>query len=102
MKTPRDVSSERFIRHCVKHWDYRIDRQSGSHILVESETPTRHSIPILNRSAIGIGLFRAILSQVSAAKGVAVEEILRGFWVDSYSSPAPLCPARRSGMSART
>ncbi len=78
MKTPRDVSSERLIRHLARHWDYRIDRQSGSHILIESDTPTRHSIPIPNRTAIGIGLFRTILSQVSAAKGVAADEILRG------------------------
>jgi hypothetical protein len=40
--------------------------------------PSKHSIPIPNRSAIGLGLFRTILNQVSAAKGVTVEDILRG------------------------
>jgi predicted RNA binding protein YcfA (HicA-like mRNA interferase family) len=78
VKTPHDVSSERLIRHLVKHWNYRIVRQSGSHVLIESEMPSKHSIPIPNRSAIGLGLFRTILNQVSAAKGVTVEDILRG------------------------
>jgi predicted RNA binding protein YcfA (HicA-like mRNA interferase family) len=57
---------------------YTIDRQSGSHILVESNTPKKHGIPIPQRKALGLGLLRSILSQVSAAKGVPVEDILRG------------------------
>jgi predicted RNA binding protein YcfA (HicA-like mRNA interferase family) len=77
LKTPRDVSSDRLIKHLIRHWDYVVDRQRGSHILVESATPTKHSIPIPERKALGLGLLRSILSQISAAKGVPVVEILR-------------------------
>jgi predicted RNA binding protein YcfA (HicA-like mRNA interferase family) len=54
-----------------------VDRQSGSHILIESDEPKRHSIPVSQRKALGQGLFRSILSQVANAKGVTVGEILR-------------------------
>ena len=77
MKTSRDVSSDRLIRHLVRNWDYMVDRQTGSHILLESQTPARHCVPVPLRKAIGLGLFRDILDQVSKAKGIPVEEILR-------------------------
>ena len=78
MRTPRGVSSQRFIRHLVKHWDYTVVRQKGSHIQLQSQTPLRHTIPVPERDEIGMGLFRSLLSQFSAAKGVSADEILRG------------------------
>jgi predicted RNA binding protein YcfA (HicA-like mRNA interferase family) len=77
VKTPRDLSSDRLIKHLIRHWDYAVDRQSGSHILMESPTPAKHSIPIPQRKALGLGLLRSILGQISAAKGVPVDQILR-------------------------
>jgi predicted RNA binding protein YcfA (HicA-like mRNA interferase family) len=77
VKTPRDLSSERLIKHLIRHWDYVVDRQSGSHILIESTTPIKHSIPIPQRKALGLGLLRSILGQISAAKGVPIADILR-------------------------
>lgn len=77
MKTPRDVSSDRLIQHLVRNWDYTVDRQRGSHILLQSDTPAMHSIPVPQRKAIGLGLLRAILRQISEAKGVPVDVILR-------------------------
>jgi predicted RNA binding protein YcfA (HicA-like mRNA interferase family) len=77
LKTPRGLSSDRLIKHLIRYWDYRTDRQSGSHILVESDTPIKHSIPIPQRKAIGLGLLRSILSQISTAKGVSADDILR-------------------------
>jgi predicted RNA binding protein YcfA (HicA-like mRNA interferase family) len=77
LKTPRDVSSDRLIRHLVRNWGYTVERQSGSHILLQGHTPVRHTIPIPQRNAIGLGLFRDILNQISVAKGVSVAEILR-------------------------
>jgi predicted RNA binding protein YcfA (HicA-like mRNA interferase family) len=52
-----------------------VERHSGSHILLQSDVPGRHSIPIPERKAIGTGLFRDILKQVSEAKGVPVQDI---------------------------
>jgi predicted RNA binding protein YcfA (HicA-like mRNA interferase family) len=77
LKTPRDISSDRLIQHLVRNWGYIIDRQRGSHILLQSDTPARHSIPVPQRKAIGLGLLRAILRQISEAKGVPIDEILR-------------------------
>ena len=77
MKTPRDISSDRLIQHLIRHWGYTVDRQRGSHIVLESDTPVKHSIPIPQRKAMGLGLFRAILTQIGTAKGVSISDILR-------------------------
>ena len=77
MKTPPGLSSDRLIKHLIRHWDYTVDRQRGSHILIESNTPAKHSVPIPQRKALGLGLLRSILSQIGAAKGVSADEILR-------------------------
>jgi hypothetical protein len=37
----------------------------------------KHSIPIPQRKAMGLGLFRAILTQIGTAKGVSISDILR-------------------------
>jgi hypothetical protein len=50
--------------------------EAMSSLRAKCRTNTAFAIP--NRSAIGLGLFRTILNQVSAAKGVTVEDILRG------------------------
>ena len=78
MKLPRGISSDRLIRHLEREWDYRFSRQLGSHIVLTTETPRHHSVPIPVRSEIGTGLFRSIVKQVCEAKGVSMDELLRG------------------------
>ena len=78
MRTPRDVSSARLIRHLEREWGYSVVRQKGSHILLTTEIPSHHSVPVPQRSAIGVGLLRSILGQVAEAKGVRVEDVMGG------------------------
>ena len=79
MKTPRQVSSDKLIKHLEKHWDYKFSRQHGSHIILTTETPAHHSLPVPYRSAIAPGLFRSLLKQVCDAKGVTIDKILKNF-----------------------
>jgi predicted RNA binding protein YcfA (HicA-like mRNA interferase family) len=79
MKVPRQVSSDKLIRVLERNWDYKFSRQNGSHIILTTETPAHHSLPVPYRSTIGPGLFRAILKQVCDAKGIELEEILKDF-----------------------
>ena len=79
MKVPRQVSSDKLIRYLDRNWEYKFSRQTGSHIILTTEAPAHHSLPIPYRSAIGPGLFCAILKQVCDAKGGELEEILKDF-----------------------
>ncbi len=67
----------KLIRHLERNWGYTVDRQTGSHIVLVTASPRNHSVPIPRRSALGLGLLRAILSQISEAKGVSVDDLLR-------------------------
>jgi predicted RNA binding protein YcfA (HicA-like mRNA interferase family) len=77
MRVPRGVSSDRLIRHLERNWGYRFLRQVGSHIILTTDTPAHHSLPVPQRSEIGVGLFRSILKQVCEAKRITLEELLR-------------------------
>jgi hypothetical protein len=51
-------SRDRVIKNLNRHWkigSYTVDRQTGSHILVESDTPV-----IAQRNSIAPGLIRSI------------------------------------------
>jgi predicted RNA binding protein YcfA (HicA-like mRNA interferase family) len=76
MRVPKQVSSSRLVHHLERRWDYMFSRQNGSHIILTTETPQHHSLPVPYRSAIGSGLLRGILKQVCDAKGITLEEIL--------------------------
>jgi predicted RNA binding protein YcfA (HicA-like mRNA interferase family) len=79
MNVPRQVSSDRLIRHLEQNWGYKFSRQNGSHIILTTETPSHHSLPVPYRSAIGPGLLRSILKQVCNAKGITLEDLLEDF-----------------------
>ncbi len=77
MKTPRQISSERLIRHLERNWGYSFSRQHGSHIIMTAGEPARHSIPIPQRGTIGPGLLRSIFKQVCNGKGITLTELLK-------------------------
>jgi predicted RNA binding protein YcfA (HicA-like mRNA interferase family) len=78
MTVPRQVSSQRFIRHLERNWGYQFSRQKGSHIIVTTSTPMRHSLPVPQRAAIGPGLLHSLLKQVATAKATSVDAIAEG------------------------
>jgi predicted RNA binding protein YcfA (HicA-like mRNA interferase family) len=61
-----------------KRWDYRESHQTGSHIVLDSETPTHHRIPIPAHKPLRVGTLNGILQAVARHKHVSREEILRG------------------------
>jgi predicted RNA binding protein YcfA (HicA-like mRNA interferase family) len=76
MKLPRDLSGAELVKCLCKHWDYRSIHQSGSHIILETETPAHQRIPVPNHAALRIGTLHSILRLVSAHKEVSKEDIL--------------------------
>ena len=77
MRTPKSVSSDRFIRHLERNFGYKFARQSGSHIILTTESPAHHSLPVPTASLHRHCLFQSLLRQVSQAKGVNIEELLK-------------------------
>jgi predicted RNA binding protein YcfA (HicA-like mRNA interferase family) len=78
VKLPRDVSGKRLINHLCRSWGYRQVNQVGSHVILATDVPTHHRLPIPLHSSLGIGIFKKILNEVCAAKNISQDELLRG------------------------
>ena len=78
MKTPRDVYGRRLADHLIRNWEYREDRQTGSHILLRTEIPSGQTLPIPAHKPLRTGTLAAIIRMVSEHKSVSRDDILRG------------------------
>ncbi|MGD0734297.1 MAG: type II toxin-antitoxin system HicA family toxin [Terracidiphilus sp.] len=78
MKLPRDLSGERLADHLSKRWEYLRIHQAGSHIILQTQTPTPHRISVPAHNPLRIGTLNSILSAVAAHKNVSKEAILKG------------------------
>ena len=76
MRLPRDVSGDRVIRHLCRTWGYEQVSQVGSHVILVSEAPRHHRIPVPRHGALGTGLFKKIIGEVCKAKGISQDEFL--------------------------
>ena len=45
MKLPRDVSGRDLVKVLVRDWGYRQVHQVGSHIILQTDTPSRTAYP---------------------------------------------------------
>jgi predicted RNA binding protein YcfA (HicA-like mRNA interferase family) len=50
MKIPRDLSGSDLVKALCRHYGYSRVNQVGSHIILQTETPTHHRIPIPDHS----------------------------------------------------
>jgi len=76
MKLRRDVSGRRLAAALCARWGYVQVHQSGSHIILQTTTPSSHRIAIPDHNPIRIGTFHTILRSVANHKGVDRQEIL--------------------------
>ena len=77
MKLPRDLSGADLVQTLCKHYGYRRVHQEGSHIILETDTPSHHRISIPNHNPLRVGTLNAILRAVARAQGVEKEDILQ-------------------------
>ena len=78
MKIPRDVYGRQLADHLIRSWDYREDRQTGSHIILRTEIPAGQTLPIPAHKPLRTGTLAAIVRMVADHKEVTREDILRG------------------------
>ena len=76
MKTPRDLSGRELARTLCRRWDYREVHQTGSHIILQTETPEHQRITVPAHKTLRVGTLNAILRLVATHKGVSREEVL--------------------------
>jgi len=76
VKFPRDVYGRDLADVLCSAWGYREVNQVGSHIILQTETPTHHRISVPAHKPLRLGTFSAILREVAAAKRTTREAIL--------------------------
>jgi predicted RNA binding protein YcfA (HicA-like mRNA interferase family) len=76
MKIPRDLSGDALVNALCRRWGYVRIHQVGSHIIVQTDTPSHQRISIPDHRFLRIGTLNAILRAVSEHKGVIKETIL--------------------------
>lgn len=77
MKIPRSLYGRDLADHLIRHWDYLESHQTGSHIILRTETPTGQTLPIPAHKPLLLGTLNAILKMVASHKGVSRDAILR-------------------------
>jgi predicted RNA binding protein YcfA (HicA-like mRNA interferase family) len=76
LRIPRDLSGSDLIKCLCRHWEYRHVTQKGSHVRLETFSPSFQRITVPDHDNLAIGTLTAILKSVAAHKGVEIEDIL--------------------------
>ena len=76
MKLPRDVTGKALVAALVRHWGYRQVNQVGSHIILQTDTPSPHRLSVPDHNPLRIGTLNAILRAVAKTKAVSREDII--------------------------
>ena len=64
------------IKLLCKNWGYSVVHRVGSHVILQTDTPSRQRIVVPSHAALKIGTFHSILSSVAAHKQTLRELIL--------------------------
>ncbi len=76
MKIPRDISGESLIKVLCRSWGYKQIHQVGSHVILETESPSHQRMSIPNHKSLRIGTINSILRAVATHKGVNKNKIV--------------------------
>ena len=80
MKIPRDISSNNIIR-LLKKYDYKVTRQTGSHIRLTSNIKgTEHNITIPKHKELKIGTINNILNDISRYLEIDKESFIQSLF----------------------
>lgn len=76
MKIPRDLSGQNLVKLLCSNWGYQVVHQVGSHIILETQTPSHQRLAIPNHSFLRIGTLNSILRTIAEHKGISKENVL--------------------------
>ncbi len=75
MKLPRDVSGAQLIK-ALEQLDYRVIRQTGSHVRLVCVACEEHHLTIPLHDPLRIGTLAAILTEVRARHHLSKDELI--------------------------
>jgi predicted RNA binding protein YcfA (HicA-like mRNA interferase family) len=52
MKVPRDLSGAQLVKVLCRDWQYRVVHQEGSHIILQTDTPTHQRLSVPNHNPL--------------------------------------------------
>ena len=79
MKLPRDISGEELAKRLEK-FDYKVSRQTGSHVRLSTELKGEHHITIPQHRALSIGTLSAILRDIAEHLEIDKTELLESLF----------------------
>jgi predicted RNA binding protein YcfA (HicA-like mRNA interferase family) len=77
MKIPRNLSGQDLVNLLCRAWDYRIVHQEGSHIVLETASPSPHRLAVPAHKSLRVGTLSAILRAVARHKGIQRQDLLK-------------------------
>jgi predicted RNA binding protein YcfA (HicA-like mRNA interferase family) len=75
MKLPRDLPGRDLAHELERAFGYRQVHQEGSHMILQTDSPGHHRIPVPDHKALRLGTLNAILRAVAQAHGLGKEEV---------------------------
>jgi predicted RNA binding protein YcfA (HicA-like mRNA interferase family) len=78
MKVPRNLYGRELADHLIRNWGYLESHQTGSHIILRTEEPSRQTMPVPNHKPLKLGTLTTILRMISDHKQISRDDLLRG------------------------
>jgi len=79
MRLPRNIRGDELAR-LLNKYDYKITRQTGSHLRLTRILEEEHHITIPKHKSLKIGTLSSILKDIAEHLGKTKEEILSELW----------------------
>ena len=76
MKIPRDMSGNEMIKLLCQKWKYTVVHRVGSHVVLQTDTPSRQRIVVPSHPVLKIGTLHGILRSVATHKQTSRDMIL--------------------------
>lgn len=76
MKLPRDISGIELAKR-LERLGYQITRQTGSHLRLTVDSPTKYHITIPMHDSLKVGTLAAILADVAAHEKMSRDDLIR-------------------------
>jgi predicted RNA binding protein YcfA (HicA-like mRNA interferase family) len=76
VRIPRDLSGRAFAQVLVRDLAYRIVHQRGSHVVLETDTPTHQRIAIPDHPNLRVGTLNAMIGAVARHKGMDKTQVI--------------------------
>jgi predicted RNA binding protein YcfA (HicA-like mRNA interferase family) len=76
MKLPRDLNGRALIAALCRSWGYHEVHCVGSHVVLETDSPSHQRVVVPDHHSLRVGTLAAILKAVADHKHVSRDDIL--------------------------